>query len=232
MSEQPGIVLTPEVKQVAQLLQNGNPKRRVGLYVRAKILQAFGRGDNNGMAKIAEDKGALTDVLTSGAALAALPLGTRLSRNVLASLGKGPFVARHPYLTAIMTGVSAATPSILAAGVGSVAAGELLDRKWVPESVGRPIYSEQIDGGRLGERVGLLAAAAKGLGAGMGMRGVPPMARVLAGLGGFGRASMYTTLAGKAVGQVGGYYVGKTNAENQAANQSEAVDTTNPYTGQ
>lgn len=222
-------VLTPEVKQVAQYLQHGDPRRRFGLYVRSKMLSAFGRNGSNSqtsnMTKLAEDN-PLQDAIVQAGVFGGLKLGTRAGSEL---------VRRARLFTPVSSTVGQFGPMLVGGMLGGLATGgtmAYLDYKGKLPGVLQAPRDEAHRGGiEMGGNVGILAGLARGMYAAKGMPAAGKVGQ-LARLSTVLNSAVTGNLIGRALGSIGGYYVSKADGEGQTDDQSEDVGSDNPYSGQ
>ena len=217
-------ILTPEVKQVSQLLQNGDPRRRFGLYVRAKMFSMFNRninGQTNNMTKLAEELGPAYDLALEAGLIGGMKLG---------GIAGNALVRKARLFTPRAATFGTLVPTIAGGFAGSLAAGAAVaaldSRGLIPGALQAPNDDIHRGGAVVGSRVGMLAGLARGL-ATMGSTG-GNLARAGYVLNSVGMGSVL----GRAAGSIGGYYVSKAVNESKADDQSEDVDANNQYTGQ
>lgn len=222
-------VLTPEVKQVAQYLQHGDPRRRFSLYVRSKMMSVLGRNNStnstSNMTKLAEDN-PLQDAIVQAGVFGGLKLGARAG-NAL--------VHKARLFTPVSSTVGTFGPMLVGGMLGGLATGgtmAYLDYKdKLPGVLQAPRDETHRGGIAMGGNVGILAGLARGLYAAKAMPAagkVGQLARLSTVLNG----AVTGNLIGRAVGSIGGYYVSKANGEGQTDDQSEDVGVDNPYSGQ
>lgn len=216
-------ILTPEVKQVSQLLQNGDPRRRFGLYVRAKMFSMFNRnnGQTSNMTKLAEELGPAYDLALEAGLIGGMKLGG-MAGNALVRKAR-LFTPRAAMLGTLIPTIAGGFTGSLAAGA---AVSSLDSRGLIPGALQAPSDDIHRGGAAIGSRVGMLAGLARGL-ATMGSTS-GKLARTGYVLNSVGMGS----ILGRAAGSVGGYYVSKAVNEGQTDDQSEDVDANNQYTGQ
>lgn len=222
-------VLTPEVKQVAQYLQHGDPRRRFGLYVRSKMMSVFNRNGSNSQTgnftKLAEDN-PLQDAIVQAGVLGGLKLGARAG-NAL--------VHKARLFTPMSSTIGTFGPMLVGGMLGGLATGgtmAYLDYKnKLPGVLQAPRDETHRSGIEMGGNVGILAGLARGLYAAKAMPAAGKVSQ-LARLSTVLNSAATGNLIGKAVGSIGGYYVSKTTGEGQTDDQSEDVDSDNPYSGQ
>lgn len=222
-------VLTPEVKQVAQYLQHGDPRRRFGLYVRSKMLSVFNRNGSNSqtsnMTKLAEDN-PLQDAIVQAGVFGGLKLGARAG-NAL--------VHKARLFTPVSSTAGTLGPMLVGGMLGGLATGgtmAYLDYKdKLPGVLQAPRDEIHRGGVKIGGNVGILAGLARGLYAAKAMPAAGKVGQ-LARLSKVLNSAVTGNLIGRAVGSIGGYYVSKANGEGQTDDQSEDVGNDNPYSGQ
>lgn len=222
-------VLTPEVKQVAQYLQHGDPRRRFGLYVRSKMMSVLGRSNPNSqtgnITKLAEDN-PLQDAIVQAGVFGGLKLGARAG-NAL--------VHKARLFTPVSSTIGTFGPMLVGGMLGGLATGgtmAYLDYKGkLPGVLQAPRDDTHRGGIEMGGNVGILAGLARGLYA---AKAVPAAGKIgqLARLSTVLNSAVTGNLIGRAVGSIGGYYVSKADGEGQTDDQSEDVGSDNPYSGQ
>lgn len=225
MSDNNSTVLTPEVKQVASLLQNGDPRRRFGLYVRSKMLSMMPNRNNqqSNFTKLANEE-----------------LGPAYDLGIEAGLAGGMYAGRYlgdqlvrkaRLFTPRSAFIGTAVPTAIVGFGGALAAGALVSalesRGKLPAALSTPQNDIHRGGGVVGGRAGALAGLARGLYVAGTSRGSLPF-KAMGVLGAVGTGHVL----GKAIGQIGGYYVSQANEQDKADDQSQDIETGEQYTGQ